>query len=155
MESKSNRMGLFLFIIFLAFAAVVYTFFVGKRVVTISEKAEERALLLGRQLIDNEFNVKVFVPDESKFKPETERGLASQGTDSDVVEITKKVVDGELGRDPWGSPFYFTLKGDGKTGSKLFIWSKGANGQADFKKPEDMLTNGMPYGDDVMVSITI
>lgn len=155
MEAKSNRMGLFLFIIFLAFAAVVYTFFVGERIATISERAEERALQLGRKLIDSEFNVKVFVPDESKPKSEPERGLASQGSDNEAVEIMKKVVDGEIGRDPWGSPFYFLLKGDGKAGSKLFIWSKGENGQVDFKKPEEMINNGQPFGDDIMVSITI
>jgi hypothetical protein len=148
-----NRSGIFFTIIFLAFAAVVYTFFINDRPLTLTERAEERALLLARKLIDSEFVLKVYLPDQSKVKSEPERNLASQ--DNDTFEMTKKVSDGAIGRDPWGGAFHFQLKGDGKAGSKLFIWSHGENGQPDFKKVEDMINSGYASGDDILVSLSI
>jgi hypothetical protein len=152
MELK-NRMGIFFGIIFLAFAAIVYTFFINERPKSIAERAEERALLLGRQLIDNDFILKVYLPDDAGKKNEPERSLASQENDS--LQVTKKTTDGDLGRDPWGLPFHFKLSGDGKSGSKLYIWSNGENGQADFKKIEDMIKSGYASGDDIFVTISI
>jgi hypothetical protein len=146
-------MGVFFVIVFLAFVAVVYTFFTSERTLTLVERAEERAMQLGRQLIDNEFVLKVYLPDDSQKNEQSERNLASQ--ENETFEMTKKVLDGQIGRDPWGGPFHFQLKGDGKSGSKLYIWSNGENGQPDFKTLEDMIRNGYSSGDDVLVALTI
>ena len=182
MQSKS-RMGIFFVIIFLAFAAVLYTFFVSEKPITRNERAEERALLLGRQLIENGFIQKVYSTTPPSGNSEPERNLASQdGTPSGTTStlplnstesnnedaaqasvpvepittvVDKKIFDGELGRDPWGAAFHFQLKGDGRPGSKLYIWSNGANGQADFKKVDDMLKAEVASGDDILVSITL
>jgi hypothetical protein len=152
MGSK-NRMGVFFVIIFLAFATVVYTFFITDRPMTLTDRAQERAAALGRQLIENQFVIKVNVPDENQKANDSERNLASQRNDS--FEMNKKVSDGEIGRDPWGSPFHFQLKGDGRSGSKLYIWSNGENGLSDVKDTESMIKNGFANGDDILISISI
>ncbi len=147
MQNKPNRGKFFFFIISCALGAVFYTYYNQiPRELSISEKAEQRAMMIAQQLIESQFQVKNFV-EEKKNTAEENRGLASE---SQVLSLTRKVLDGEVGRDPWGKPFGFQVKGDGKKGSIVYIWSVGENQKPDFKNIGDMIANGS-NGDDILV----
>jgi hypothetical protein len=107
-------------------------------------RTETRAFLVGKSLIENHFEQKVFLPDA----PPQERGLASTGT----LVVTKRNLMGESGRDAWGRPFSYSVQGDGIRDSTLYIWSVGANGTADFKDLKTLIAKGV-NGDDILVVI--
>ncbi len=77
----------------------------------LNEKAKERALLIGKKLIDAKFQRKIFTESTAQ------RSLAA---DTDFVLTTAE--EGQAGRDPWGQPFTYKKQGD-----RLTITSLGAN----------------------------
>lgn len=159
MESSSSRGKLFFVIILLAFGAAIFTYYTkNKNVVTAEMRAEQRANLIAQQLIEKQFQIKTFVPSENKKYPNSpsgnpndsaERALASV---DEAFEMNHKVLDGQVGRDPWGTPYGFFVKGDGKHGSTVYIWSVGPNEKPDFKTTKDLIANGA-NGDDILVVV--
>lgn len=146
MTSKINKVGLLYgFIIVVAFLSYVVTVYRKNKPLSLEARTEHRAQLVGANLIESHFEQKVFLPET----PKEERGLASTG---DSVAIIKKNLSGDVGRDAWGQPFSFQVKGDGIKNSTLYIWSIGPNGTPDFKDIKDLLAQG-PKGDDILVSI--
>lgn len=145
MRRGSNRVGiLYGVIIVAALATFIWTYLQKNRVPSAEERTSRRAEIVGRRLIEDKFEQKVFLPATTP-----ERGLASE---ADGSVATRRSLTGEVGRDAWGQPFYFQVKGDGIKDSILYIWSYGANGNADFKDVNDLMARG-PVGDDVLVTI--
>ena len=148
MESKVSKVGIFYgMIIVTAFMAFVVTYYQKNRELTAEERTEQRALLVGRQLIESHFEQKIFLP-ESETKPAESRGLAS----NENLFIVKKNLSGEVGRDAWGQPFYFQVKGDGIKNSTLYVWSVGPNEKPEYKDVKDLIAQGV-RGDDILVTI--
>lgn len=149
-QEKMGRVGFFYGLIVLtAFLAYIVTYNQKNRELTAEERTEQRALLVGRQLIDNHFEQKIFLQD-SDIKAVESRGLASSSSETPFV--MKKNLNGEVGRDAWGQPFYFQVKGDGISNSTLYIWSLGPNEKPEFKDFKDLLAQGA-RGDDILVTI--
>jgi hypothetical protein len=145
MKTGTNRIGLLYgAIVVTAFLAFVVTYYQKTQPLSAEERTEERALQVGRRLIDSHFEQKTFVPD---LKVQ-ERSLASSGS----LAVVKKNLSGEVGRDAWGQPFSFQVTGDGIKDSVLYIWSSGANGTAEFRNIKELMAQG-PVGDDILISI--
>lgn len=148
MAAKVKRVGfLYVFIIVVAFLSYVVTVYQKNKPMSLEARTEHRAQLVGANLIESHFEQKVFLPDAP---PKEERGLAS--AEGDGVMIVKRNLSGEAGRDAWGHPFSFHVKGDGIKNSTLYIWSVGPNGTPDFKEVKDLITQG-EQGDDILVTI--
>ena len=144
-NSNSNKFGiLYGAIIVAALSALMVTYYKKNRSLSIEERTQQRAEVVGRRLIEDKFEQKVFMAKETP-----ERGLASA---NESLVVVKKNLSGEVGRDAWGQPFYFQVKGDGIKDSTLYIWSHGANGTPDFKDVKDLIALGSA-GDDILVSI--
>lgn len=150
MASGENKMGIIYgAIVVAALGAFIITFYQKERAPSSEERTAERAQLVGKSLIAEKFEQKVFLPAENK----QDRGLASTtNAPNEVVMVTRKNLSGEVGRDAWGKPFHFQVKGDGISNSTLYIWSYGANGNPDFKEAKDLIASGAK-GDDILVSI--
>lgn len=147
MGIKVSKVGFFyVMIIVTAFAAFVVSYYQKNRELSAEERTEQRALLIGRNLIESRFEQKIFFAEPPKVQ---ERGLASTSTSNFVI---KKNLNGEVGRDAWGQPFGFHVKGDGLKNSTLYIWSIGPNAKAEFKDFKDLIAQGA-RGDDILVSI--
>ncbi len=145
MKSSTNKIGvLYGVIVVAAFLAFVVTYYQKNIPLSLEERTEQRAFLLGKRLIEAHFEQKTFLP-ETKTQ---ERNLASSGS----LAVVKKNLNGDVGRDAWGNPFSFQVKGDGIRNSTLYIWSTGANGAADFRNIKDLIAQGA-VGDDILVSI--
>lgn len=145
MKKETNKVSFFYgIIVLMALLAFIGTYYQKNRALTVDERTEQRALLVGKKLIDSQFEQKFFLPEA---KP-AERGLAS----TESLEVIKKNLEGEVGRDAWGQPFYFKVKGDGVKNSTLYIWSLGANGKPEFKDLKSLMAEG-PRGDDILVTI--
>jgi hypothetical protein len=109
------------------------------------EKTLERAMLVGRHLIDSGFVRKVFTtPDMS---PKKSRNLASTGEAKDFQMQT--VEAGQTGRDSWGYPFSYIKKN-----SKLFIVSPGPNHILD-SSLDRIDSDSSVANDDLVVTIAI
>lgn len=144
MRSGEKKIGfVYGLIILAAFLAFVVTYYQKNRALTLEERSEQRAFIVGKQLIESHFEQKTFLPEKNP-----ERGLASTASAS----MIKKNLNGEAGRDAWGQPFSFQVKGDGIKDSVLYIWSVGANGTADFRSVKDLIAQGST-GDDILVTI--
>lgn len=150
MAAKVKRVGfLYVFIIAVAFLSYVVTVYQKNKPLSLEARTEQRAQMVGVNLIESHFEQKVFLPDAP---PKEERGLASADAGGDGVMIVKRNLSGEAGRDAWGQPFAFHVKGDGIKNSTLYIWSVGPNGTPDFKDVKDIMAQGAS-GDDILVSI--
>lgn len=146
MRRGSNRVGiLYGVIIVAALATFIWTYLQKNRVPSAEERTAQRAEIVGRQLIEDKFEQKVFMPGQPQ-----ERGLASA---AESLLVTRKNLSGEVGRDAWGQPFNFQVKGDGVKDSVLYIWSLGSNGNPDFKDIKDLMARGVASGDDILVTI--
>lgn len=145
MKSGASKVGLLYgAIVITAFIAFVVTYNHKNKPMSLVERTEQRAFIVGKQLIESNFEQKVFLPE-----PQTqERGLASNASAS----IIKKNLKGEVGRDPWGQPFSFQVSGDGIKNSKLYIWSVGPNGISDLHNTKDQVAMSAE-GDDILVEI--
>ncbi len=147
MTSKVNRVGLLYgFIIVVAFLSYVVTVYQKNRPLSLEARTEQRARLVGVQLIETRFEQRIFLPDTPMKE---ERGLASAG---EGPWMMKRNLNGEVGRDAWGQPFAFQVKGDGIKNSTLYIWSVGPNGIPDYKDTKDLIAQGAK-GDDILVAI--
>jgi len=145
MNSKSNKISyLYGFIIVVAFLSYLMTVYQKNKPLSLEARTEQRALLIGTRLIESHLEQKLFLPDEGK----QERGLAS----TEDKLIVKKSLSGETGRDTWGQPFLYHVKGDGIKNSVLYMWSLGPNGVADYKDIKDLIAQG-PKNDDILVTI--
>lgn len=145
MRNQSNKVGiLYGVIIVAALSAFLISYYQKNRVPTIEERTAERAELVGRRLIEDHFEQKSFLPGQPQ-----ERGLASA---NESLVVVKKNLSGEVGRDAWGQPYFFQVKGDGVKDSTLYIWSIGANGNPDYQDPKDLIARGAT-GDDILVTI--
>lgn len=145
MKASKNKIGFFyVTIIAAAFLAFVATYYQRNKELNASERTEQRALLVGRNLIESQFQQKVFMP----AQVDQQRGLAS----TETLSVVKKNLNGEVGRDAWGRPFSFQVKGDGIKNSTLFVWSVGENGKPEFRNIKDLMEQGVG-GDDILVSI--
>lgn len=117
---------------------------------TVKEMAETRAYQWAQWLVENKYEIKYYKSPQEKTPDSTshevERGLASD----DLTTETRKTLDGEIGRDPWGKPYYFHVEGDGGSGSTIHIWSVGENSSAEYKNSKELITNG-ETGDDILV----
>lgn len=153
MAAKVKRVGfLYVFIIAVAFLSYLVTVYQKNKPISLEARTEQRAQKVGVSLIESHFEQKVFLPDAP---PKEERGLASANPDASGdggVMIVKRNLSGEAGRDAWGQPFSFHVKGDGIKNSTLYIWSVGPNGTPDFKDVKDIMAQGAS-GDDILVSI--
>lgn len=152
MENSGGRSKWFMLIIICALGAVIYTYNTkNKTEITIVERAEQRANTIAQELIEHQFERKTFIQDKKNTPgAEADRGLAS--ATEEVFEMNHKVLDGEVGRDPWGNPYGFFVKGDGKHGSTLYIWSNGPNEKPDYRATTDLATKGAS-GDDILVVV--
>jgi hypothetical protein len=135
-------------IIAAALVAFVASYYFSHREPSIEERTRTRAEMVGRRLIEDRFEQKVFLPKEGR----PERGLASSDGDNDSIMMSKKSLNGDVGRDAWGQPFHFQVKGDGISNSTLYIWSHGPNGNADYREVKDMIASGAK-GDDILVEM--
>lgn len=118
---------------------------------SVNELAQERAQYWGQWLIVEKFELKTFKEKSEQGQTETSRGLASA---PDLVIETHKTLDGEIGRDPWGKPFHFHVQGDGQPGSKVYLWSTGANETFDSGTTDSLIEHGAK-GDDLIVSVLV
>ena len=63
------------------------------------------------------------------------------------------LTDGQLGKDPWGRPYFYTVLGSvNDPNATIVVWSEGANGKLDSKIDELNESNVMKFrfkGDDV------
>lgn len=145
MKNGTRKVGvLYGVIVATAFLAFVVTYYQKNKPMSLEERTEQRAFLVGKKMIENHFEQKTFLP-ETKVQ---ERNLASSG----ALAVIKKNLNGEVGRDAWGNPFSFQVKGDGVKDSTLYIWSTGANGSADFRNIKELIAQGA-VGDDILISI--
>ncbi len=76
------------------------------------------------------------------------RGPASMGSDP-VPPLT----DGQMGKDPWGHPYFYSVLGNpNNVNSTIVVWSEGPNGRLDTKIEELNETTANTFhfrGDDV------
>jgi hypothetical protein len=145
MQNSTKKIGLLYgLIVVAAFLAFVVTYYQKNKELTLEERTEQRAFLVGKRLIESHFEQKTFIQSQGS----QERGLASNGS----LYIVKKNLSGDVGRDAWGQPFSFQVQGDGVKNSTLYIWSSGANGKADFRNIKELMAQGA-VGDDILVSI--
>jgi hypothetical protein len=128
--------------IFAATVAVLVSFqiFYKQTPPTLEEKASSRAHTIGKKLIDQKFQRKIFSASSSV------RGLAS-ADESETMQL-QTVEEGEIGRDPWGHPFSYK-----KGPRELIIWSKGANQQMDSNPSQ--IESKQAQSDDIIVAISI
>lgn len=77
------------------------------------------------------------------------RGPASVSAESQLPPLT----DGQMGKDPWGRPYYYTVLGKPTEGnSTIVVWSEGANGKLDSNVDELSETTANAFhfrGDDI------
>jgi hypothetical protein len=97
---------------------------------SITQKTQEREKIVAQNLIKNHFEQKQFVLKDATNTQD--RGLASEES-SEIIEVVKKSLEGEVARDPWGHHLKYKVIGDGKpsTGSKIVILSSGPNEKID------------------------
>lgn len=147
MASQNKKISFFYsLIIFGSFVAFGVTYYQKYRMPSDSELAEVGAELVGRNLISKKFEMKIYLPQ----KAEGQRGLASQ--EEEFVTVNQTRLSGEAGRDPWGRPFYYQVKGDGIKNSTLYIWSLGEDAKPSFRDFKDLVLQGT-RGDDILVTM--
>ena len=145
MKSGTSKIGLlYSAIVITALIAFVVTYYQKNKPMSLVERTEQRAFIVGKQLIEANFEQRVFLPEQEA----QERGLASNESPS----MVKKNLKGEVSRDPWGQPFSFQVSGDGIKNSKLYIWSPGPNGVAEIQNIKDQIAMNA-VGDDILVEI--
>lgn len=147
---KLTREITFIGVVVAAFVVAVYLFNVGRdQELTLSQRAQARAQGLIKNLATQNFMKKVFTEEPA---PQG-RGLASAKSESNVTEMEVQSLQGEIGRDPWGRPFYYKVAGDGARGSEVTVWSYGPNAIAE-STPENLLAK-QSSGDDLVFTFLV
>jgi hypothetical protein len=83
------------------------------------------------------------------------QGAASNGRSPASVREAQvpPLTDGQLGKDPWGRPYFYTVLGTvGDSNATIVVWSEGPNGKLDSKIDDLSESNVMKFrfkGDDV------
>lgn len=140
------------FCLLLGWGFVVYQSNQSKEVDTQSpqamkEKTIERARLIGRSLIESNFQRKIFSEPMTTNAPT--RGMASAANETATAHFELKTVEeGQTGRDPWGFPFSYR-----RQNNQLFIWSPGPNHQLE-SQPQQIEAS-QAAGDDILVSLAL
>lgn len=147
---KLTREITFIGVVAAAFVVAVYVFNAGReKELTLSQKAQTRAYGLIKNLASQNFMKKVFTEEPVAQG----RGLASATSESNVTEMEVQSLQGEIGRDPWGSPFQYKVAGDGSKGSEVTVWSYGPNATAD-STPENLVAK-QGSGDDLVFTFLV
>lgn len=85
--------------------------------------ALERGKLISEKLIQNQFKRTVF----STQSVPNDRTIASiSSANPEAVSKQEIILEGQIGRDPWGHPFSYK-----KIKDKLYMWSRGENQKLD------------------------
>lgn len=114
---------------------VAAQFYLSKHPQTSSEKAVIKAKIIGKRLIDSKFQRAIFLAESPS------RGIASEQNTS-----VQTVEEGEIGRDPWGHPFFYK-----KLPDRLVIWSKGPNNKLDSSM--NQIETNFSENDDIIVVV--
>lgn len=140
-----------------ALAVVVVMFNLMNSKPEMQARVEKRMQMIAEKMIKDDFQQRFFeVESADPMKAQANsRVLASVGSAKvpgtpNVIEVLKRNLVGEVGRDPWGRPFHFKVTGNGKKGDQLFIFGAGPDGV--FQTNE---ATGEASGDDILFKTEI